>query len=104
MNINSFLDFFDFTLEKYEDGYGVIDLQGANLCGIEEERFDTLSGIIDRFADSIYIPDYIDTFLEEDGYDGDCDYESQYEWCVNNNHWLKDMIYVFLHPETITME
>ena len=103
MNINAFLGFFDFKLEKYKDGYGVVDLQGANLGNIEEQRFDTLSEIVYRFFDSIYIPDYIDEDLREDGYDGDDDcYETQYEWCVKNNHYLKDIIYVFLHPETVT--
>lgn len=103
MNIHDFLDFFDFELNRYDDGYGVIDLQGANLGDIESERFDTLSKIVDRFSGSIYIGDYIDEKLNDDGYDGDDDYfETQYKWCVKNNHPFKDIIYVFIHPETIT--
>lgn len=101
MNINDFLGFFDFKLEKYEDGYGVVDLQGVNLGDIESQRFDTLSDIIERFSDSIYIPDYIDEPLREDGYDGDDYYTTQYEWCVKNNHPFKDIIYVFLHFEAV---
>lgn len=103
MNINDFLGFFDFKLEKYEDGYGVVDLQGANLGDIESQRFDHLSDIVERFYDSIYISDYIDEPLREDGYDGDDDYyTTQYEWCVKNNHPFKDIIYVFLHFEAVT--
>mgnify|MGYP003303212191 CR=1 FL=1 len=103
MNINDFLGFFDFALKKYEDGYGVVDLQGANLGDIESERFDTLSDIVERFSDSIYTLDYIDEPLRENGYDGDNDYyETQYEWCVKNNHPFKNIIYIFLHPETVT--
>lgn len=103
MNINDFLKFFDFKLEKYEDGYGVVDMQGVNLGNIELERFDTLCDVVYRFFDSIYTPDYIDEPLREDGYDGTDDYyENQYKWCIENNHPYADIIYVFLHPETVT--
>lgn len=103
MKIDDFLAFFDFALAKYEDGYGVVDLQGADLGDIESERFDTLAGIIYRFFDSVYIPDYIDNPLREDGYEGEDDYyENQYEWCLANNHPFKDIIYVFLHPDVVT--
>ena len=101
MQIDEFLDFFDFKLEKYEDGYGVVDKQEANLSNIEAERFNSLSQIVNRFAESIYIYDYIDRALEDEGYDGDGTFENQYDWCVKNNHPYKDIIYIFLHPETI---
>lgn len=101
MKIDEFLDFFDFRLKRYENKYGVIDKQGVNLGDIEAERFDSLSQIVDRFSESIYIYDYIDRDLEEEGYDGNGTYESQYNWCMKNNHPYKDIIYVFLHPETI---
>ena len=29
-------------------------------------------------------------------------YQNQYKWCVENNHPYKDIIYAFLHPETVT--
>ena len=102
MKLDMFLDFFDFSYEKYEDGYGVIDNQGADLGGIESERFETIADIVERFDGSIYIPDYIDDNLEEDGFDLECTWENQYNWCVEHNHPYKDICFVFLHPETVT--
>ena len=101
MKLKDFLEFFDFSYEKYENGYGVIDLQGANLGDIESERYEAPYDIVARFDDSIYIPDYIDDLLEEDGFDMECTWENQYNWCVKHNHPYKDICYAFLHPETV---
>ena len=57
------LDVIEFEICKYEDGYGLNDLQGANLGDIEEERFTTAEEIIDRL--DVYITDYYFTDLEE---------------------------------------
>lgn len=100
MKLEKFLNFFDFSYEKYKDGYGVIDKQKANLGNIESERFDTLSDIVGRFEDSIYIPDYIDSILIEDGCP-ETTWEGQYDWCIKNNHPYAEICYVFLHPETV---
>lgn len=44
--------------EDYQDGiWSLIDLQGANLGGIEGDRFETASDILDRM--DVYINDYI---------------------------------------------
>ena len=107
MTLNEFLEFFDFTYEKYPDGkYGFIDLQGADFGDIESERYDSPEGMIDRLGDSIYITDYIDQILKEDGCKGTT-FEEQYKWCVQNNYQyteITNVIYTFLHPETITEE
>lgn len=55
---DSFLDLTEFSLIKYEDGFGLEDHQGANLGDIEDDRFETAEQIFERM--SIYIDDYID--------------------------------------------
>lgn len=113
MKLKEFLAFFDFDFQRYPEetetdnedgianGIGVIDQQGGNLGGIEGERFSSPEDVVARFQDSIYIPDYIDEVLEEDGYTGEDTWESQYEWCKANEHPYKDICYAFLHPETV---
>lgn len=61
---NTFLDVIEFELVKYEDGYGLVDLQGANLGDIEEDRFQTAAEIIERL--SVYIEDYYLDDLDEE--------------------------------------
>lgn len=64
---DSFLSITDFRLVKYLDGFGLIDLQGADLGEIESDRFKTAADIFDRM--DIYINDYfindIDELLDE---------------------------------------
>lgn len=100
MNLNDFLGFFDFTYKKYKNGYGFVDLQGANLGDIESERYNSPQDMVDRLGGSIYIPDYIDNDLKEYGC-METTWEAQYDWCVKHNHSFATIIYVFLHPETI---
>lgn len=59
-----FLCICDFGLEKYDDGYGVVDLQGANLGDIESDRFQTAESIADRM--DIYISDMLEDDLSEE--------------------------------------
>lgn len=58
---DTFLDLTEFSLIKYEDGFGLEDHQGANLGDIEDDRFETAEQIFERM--SIYIDDYIDEDL-----------------------------------------
>ena len=58
---DSFLDLTEFSLIKYEDGFGLEDHQGANLGDIEDDRFETAEQIFERM--SVYIDDYIDEDL-----------------------------------------
>jgi|AntDeeMinimDraft_4_1070355.scaffolds.fasta_scaffold17535_3 hypothetical protein len=51
------INFCDFDIQQDDNGFKLIDLQGANLNGIMEERFDTLDNILDRIGD-IYLWDY----------------------------------------------
>lgn len=58
---DSFLDLTEFSLIKYKDGFGLEDLQHANLGNIEGDRFETAEQIFERM--SVYIDDYIDEDL-----------------------------------------
>lgn len=62
-----FMSITDFKLAKYADGFGVIDLQDADLGDVESDRFQTAADIFDRME--IYINDYfindIDELLDE---------------------------------------
>ncbi len=57
----------DFELIKYKDGFGVYDLQGANLGDIEQDRFKNAEEIFERM--DVYINDSflndIDELLDE---------------------------------------
>lgn len=53
---DDFISTTDFKLVKYSDGFGLVDLQGANLGDIEEDRFETAEDVFDRM--DIYINDY----------------------------------------------
>lgn len=50
------LNTIEFRLVKYPDGWGLIDKQGADLGGIESDRFDDAAMILDRL--DVYIRDY----------------------------------------------
>lgn len=56
-----FLYLTQFSLIKYEDGFGLKDHQRANLNDIEDDRFETAEQIFERM--SVYIDDYIDEYL-----------------------------------------
>lgn len=81
----AFLDLIEMELVRYEDGFGVIDLQGANLGDIQSDRFQNASELIDRL--DIYINDYYITDLEEeyteyfDTPDGESPYHTAEDWC-----------------------
>lgn len=80
-----FLGLIEMELVRYEDGYGLIDLQGANLGDIEGDRFQNASDLIDRL--DIYINDYYIVDLEEeyteyfDTPDSESPYHTAEEWC-----------------------
>jgi len=57
------IDLMEFSLDKYEDGYGLIDLQGGYFGDIGEDRFENAIGVIDRL--DTYIGDYIIEDLED---------------------------------------
>lgn len=79
----------DFDIEVTKEGKLVlIDLQGANLGGIEGEEFDTYASVLERM--SVYLDDYffkpLVECIEEDFKEwlGDCTYEEVVEWCDKN--------------------
>lgn len=102
MKLEEFLNFFDFSYEKYEDGYGLIDLQGADLGNIEGERFNATWEVVERFNGSIYEPDYITNDLEEEfGYDGDYSREDMYRFAKEHNVGYADILYAMMCPKTV---
>ena len=50
------LNVMEFRLDKIDDKYCLIDLQGGNLGNIESERFNSAEGIIEEL--STYLEDY----------------------------------------------
>ena len=75
---DSFLSITDFRLVKYLDGFGLMDLQGANFGEIESDRFKTAEDIFDRM--DIYINDYFITNIDEllDGKDIEVTWNNDY--------------------------
>lgn len=55
MTLKEFLSNFDFDYTFENGAISLIDLQGANLCNIENERFETIEEIIERL--DVYIQD-----------------------------------------------
>ena len=60
---DAFLSVTDFKLIKHSDGFGLEDLQFANLGDIEGDRFTTAMGIIDRM--DVYVNDYLLNDIDE---------------------------------------
>lgn len=62
-----FLEYIEFELEVAPDGLHLVDLQRANLCGIEQEVFSTIDEVLDRL--SVYANDYfVEPIAEDLGY------------------------------------
>lgn len=57
------LDLMEFGLYKDDNKYALVDFQGANLGGIENERFNNAGEILDRMT--TYENDYIVEALEK---------------------------------------
>lgn len=76
---DEFLGITDFNLIKHQDGFGLYDLQGANLGDIEADRFTTAEDVFDRM--DIYINDYFLTDIDEllDEKDIEIYWENTYE-------------------------
>ena len=92
---DSFLDLTEFSLIKYKDGFGLEDRQGANLGGIEDDRFETAEQIFERM--SVYIDDYIDedlcnVWVDELGFNPD-DIPDMLEGWLDHKEELKEYQY-----------
>lgn len=72
--------------EEYEGQWSLVDLQGANLGGIEQDRFKSAAEIVDRL--DIYIKDYIFDDLEDELYYYNVDLgDREIPWSAHE--WLK---------------
>lgn len=59
MTLQELLNFYDFDYKHYIDGYGLIDLQKADLGRIEDERYEDPQDLVIRLRESNYFDDYI---------------------------------------------
>ena len=75
--LDTFFSTTEFRLIKDENGYGLVDLQGGNLGGIESYRENSLDLIIDGM--DAYIADYYADAIEENWPDENEDI-SKYNW------------------------
>jgi hypothetical protein len=105
MTVTEFLNAFDFD---YETGYSdefekpcwkLIDLQGANLGGIEDDEFFGIDGIVDRL--DIYYDDYL---LDEN--ESSDDYNELLDEMINADPsaWQIPYIYYVLHPDELIVD
>ena len=105
MTVTDFLNTFDFD---YEVGYSdefekpcwkLIDLQGANLGGIEDDEFFGIDGIVDRLE--IYYDDYL---LDEN--ESSDDYTELLDEMINADPsaWQIPYIYYVLHPDELIVD
>ena len=81
------LDLTDFTLIKYNDGWGLYDQQGGNLGDIQSDRFENATQIVDRME--IYINDYICEDLTECWDAENNNAEFPYGYPESLEEWLK---------------
>ena len=114
MKVNEFCDFFDFTYEKEhgeidEDLYsGEYNHIATDNQGVLHNRYVmNISDLSDEF--NSLLDDYINEFIEEDGFEYDENaegtyYEQAYKWCVDTNYEYKtitDVLDCIIHPEKI---
>lgn len=103
MKLEKFLEFFEFSYKKYEDGYGLVDLLGANWGDIEAERHDEPWGLVYRFDGTKYVYDYVYTDLEENGYTGSETLEEMYNYAKYKLPSVAEIIYTLMNPETVQL-
>ena len=105
MTVTEFLNAFDFD---YEIGYSdefekpcwkLVDLQGANLGGIEDDEFFSIDGIVDMLG--IYYDDYL--LYEDESSD---DYNVLLDEMINADPsaWQIPYIYYVLHPDELIVD
>ena len=90
MNLQEVLYYKDFdgnpVEEIYEGTWSIYDRQGANLGGIDQNRFDNAGQILDRME--VYIIDYIFEDLEY-CWDEENDEDYPYGYPQSTEEWLK---------------
>ena len=98
ISLKEFLEFFEFNYEIDNQGiYHLTDLQGANLGGIEQEKFNSIPEIVDRL--DIYYHDYIYLDISDRNVSGDPDnlyngdeyYPDIYNWLVTNKGYNDEL-------------
>lgn len=79
----------EFDVEVVQGGkLALVDMQKANLAGIEQETFDSYASVLERM--SVYLDDYffkplVECIEQDFGvWLGDCTYEEVVAWCDTN--------------------
>lgn len=102
MTLGEYVDFFDFSYAKDEEGFYLIDNQGADLGSIGSERFETAADVVERFIGSIYFPDYIVDDLEKEyGYNGDYSVKNLLEFAQEHSSGHAKILEVMVNPNSI---
>lgn len=122
MTLRQMLSIIDFDYEIKDNQIALIDKQGANLGGIEQERWDitgyTCMQIIDSldnyFCDSIYddiVEECKGCFEEQDPFDGD--WKELWLWLLDTDRekipstiskFEIATVYYILNPEDLVIE
>lgn len=99
MTFSELIAEFDFDFVKHPDGYGLVDLQGANLANIEDERFENPLDMVGRLVNGVYGDDYLfsDGALEDAG----CKNVEEYIAGPGNDE-NNEFLYYALHPDKLT--
>ena len=99
---DDFLELTEFRLLKHKDGtFSLEDRQRANLGGIEDDRFETASEVLDRM--DIYIQDYlivdIEDALDEESIAIDCDWKEygKYRDLIPDYRFDFDLLYMIVN-------
>lgn len=94
MTFEELLGFFDFSYDKDDEGYLFIDLQGAYLGNIAEERYTNPLDMITRLFGGIYGDDYI---MNEEEFD-ECETDEEVIEKFGNDKENYPYLYYCLHP------
>ena len=108
MTLKELLNFYDFDYTTYPDGYGLVDLQHANLGDIEAERFEDPTDMVRRIFEGPYGDDYL---LSEETIEQDLseDFDYEHKDCVeeyirlhgDDKDFENGYLYYSLHPEEL---
>lgn len=100
MTFKELLNFFDFDYELKPDGYAFIDLQGAYLGDIDDERYYDAISMVERLVESSYGDDYL--FSDEELNEYDCETVEEFiEKYGNDKSKVDGYTYYSLHPEEL---
>lgn len=108
-----FLSSLRFTLDRYDDGFALVDNADANLGGIEQERFQCAAEIIERLDDYIFdsiiadIDDALDERSVEITWENSCEAYLEHAGKLLPDDYSSDLDYLDMicnHAEEIDLQ